>query len=90
MRLQVDPVMACGLPVVASPVGANNQIVEYGVSVFLAGTEAEWVDCLERLVSDVSLRARLGDAGCVRVEHEFCLQGKAPRSAKILREAARI
>ena len=34
--------MACGLPVVASPVGMNCHIVEHGVNGFLADTPEEW------------------------------------------------
>ena len=37
--------MACGLPVVAFPVGVNNEIVEHGVNGFLAATEEEWRRC---------------------------------------------
>lgn len=81
--------MASGLPVVASPVGVNNQIVKHGVNGFLASTQEEWIDCLEKLVSDVALRARLGAAGRKRVEREFCLQVQAPRLAEILLAAAR-
>ena len=35
---------ACGIPVVASPVGANNQIVEHGKNGFLANTKEEWIE----------------------------------------------
>lgn len=34
--------MACGKPVVATPVGVNKMIVRQGVNGFLANTEAEW------------------------------------------------
>ena len=34
---------ACGLPVIASPIGANNHIVDHGVNGFLANNIDEWV-----------------------------------------------
>ncbi len=43
--------MACGLPVVASPVGANRTIVADEINGFLAKAKAEWrhvlipIDC---------------------------------------------
>ena len=46
--------MACGLPVVASPVGVNGEIVEHGVSGFLADTEAEWLAALSELSKPVA------------------------------------
>jgi len=55
--------MAVGIPVVASPVGMNRQIVEDGVNGFLAADEKEWLDKLRRLCQDKALRTKLGRAG---------------------------
>lgn len=78
--------MGCSLPVVASPVGVNRQIVRNGENGFLADSEVQWEECLERLIVDASLRARMGAAGRERVEQEFCLQVQGPRLARMLRE----
>jgi glycosyltransferase involved in cell wall biosynthesis len=80
--------MACGIPVVASPVGANAEIVEHGVQGYLADTEAAWIEALERLRDDPQLRRRMGEAGRRRVEAHYALQDAAPRLAALLREAA--
>ena len=62
--------MACGLPVVASNVGGNPELVEDGVSGFLY--PARHVDLLSeqlvRLIKDATVRAALGAAGRVRFE----------------------
>jgi len=80
--------MACGLPVVASPVGVNETIVEHGVNGFLATTLEEWEHALRTLATDPALRRRMGEAGRAKVEREFCLQIAAPRLAGWLNEAA--
>ncbi|OOG37790.1 MULTISPECIES: glycosyltransferase family 4 protein [unclassified Rhodanobacter] len=77
--------MACGLPVVASPVGVNTDIVQHGTSGFLAADTIAWQESLARLVLDVSLRRRMGRSGRERVEHEYCLEVQAPRLAEVLR-----
>lgn len=81
--------MACGLPVVASPVGANVEIVEDGVNGFLAVGPEVWVTRLARLLSDHDLRHRMGKAGRSRVEAMFCLQVQQPRLSGFLKQVAR-
>jgi glycosyltransferase involved in cell wall biosynthesis len=80
--------MACGLPVVASPVGVNETIVEHGVNGFLATTLQEWEQALRMLAKDPALRRRMGEAGRAKVEREYCLQVAAPRLAGWLNEVA--
>ena len=79
--------MACGLPVVASPVGVNPQIVHDGVNGFLADGPAAWLSRLEQLLGDAALRASMGTAGRRRVEAEFSVQQVAPRLGRLLLEA---
>ena len=80
--------MACGLPVVASPVGANCNIVRPGHNGMLATDSAQWLTALEALVSDGELRRRLGCAGRDDVERQYSVQALAPRLATLLRQAA--
>ena len=81
--------MACGLPVVASPVGVNNQIVEHGVNGFLARGAQEWKHALRRLISDKELRRSMGAEGRKRVETQYSLQVQGPRLASMIRKAIR-
>ena len=78
--------MACGLPVIASPVGVNREIVEHGVNGFLASTESEWRDAIERLVEDAQLRQRMGQAGRAKVEKQYSIQTVGPRIAALIQE----
>jgi glycosyltransferase involved in cell wall biosynthesis len=54
---------AAGLPVVASPVGANCQVVREGETGFLAESDDEWISSLETLARDATLRQRMGQSG---------------------------
>jgi glycosyltransferase involved in cell wall biosynthesis len=76
--------MACGKPVVASPVGVNSTIVRDGVDGFLASTHREWVSALTRLIADRVLRQQMGREGRRRIELEFSLKKAAPRFATLI------
>ncbi len=80
--------MACGLPVIASPVGVNAEIVEHGVNGFLATTEAEWREALVTLLRDPELRRKMGAEGRRKVEAQYSLQVWGPRVAMMLKEVA--
>jgi glycosyltransferase involved in cell wall biosynthesis len=79
--------MACGLPTVASPIGANRNVAIEGETGFFADTPSAWVEKLELLLCDAALCQRLGQAGRARVEAEYCLQQTAPRLVRLLTEA---
>jgi len=79
--------MGCALPVVASPVSANAEIVEHGRTGFLAATTREWSDALCALAADPDLRARMGAAGLERCRTRYSLSVVAPRLVAILRDA---
>lgn len=81
--------MACGLPVVASPVGVNVELVQNGANGFLAADGPGWVRALQGLLDDADLRARLGANGRELVERDYCVQQTGPRLARWLLEAAR-
>jgi len=76
--------MACGLPVIGSAIGANNDIVVQGVTGFLARTSNEWLANLEILLNDAFLRQSMGQAGRMRVADCYCIQKTGPRLAKLL------
>lgn len=79
--------MACSLPVVASPVGVNSEIVEPDVNGFLAITTRDWVRTLTELRDRPDLRDKMGRAGRKKVESRYCLQVTAPRLVSILQGA---
>jgi glycosyltransferase involved in cell wall biosynthesis len=78
--------MACGVPVVAAAVGVNREIVEDGVNGFLAATDDEWVEKLARLIADLELRRRFGEAGRRTIEARYALHVHAPTLAATLRD----
>jgi glycosyltransferase involved in cell wall biosynthesis len=76
--------MAAGLPVIASPVGANAELVDPGLSGFLPKTESQWLDAISTLAGDTSLRARMGAAGRKRTEESYGLDRAVNAWANLL------
>ena len=79
--------MALRVATVVSPVGVNTEIVEGGAGL-VARDEDDWVECLDRLLSDQALREDLGEAGRRRVEERYSAAVVVPRVAEIFRQAA--
>lgn len=80
--------MAVGLPVVASPVGVNREILEGHAVGFAAAAHDEWRQALERLHDDRDLARRLGREGRATVEEHFSVRRSAVKLAEIFREVA--
>jgi glycosyltransferase involved in cell wall biosynthesis len=82
--LKVLQYMAAGLPVVSSPVGANGQIVEHGLTGFHADSPEAWQGAIQRLVSDANLRRMMGEAGRKRVIEGYSVDVTFPKMAATL------
>lgn len=80
--------MASGIPVIASRVGVNPDVVIDGETGFCVTGTAEWVAAIDRLAGDPSLRQGMGQAGRERIERLFSLKVLVPRFAAVLRHAA--
>lgn len=81
--------MAAALPVVASAVGVNPEVIVEGETGYCVADDAGWVAAIDRLASDPALRARLGDSGRQRVIDRYSVAVQAPRLAAALKDAAR-
>jgi glycosyltransferase involved in cell wall biosynthesis len=77
--------MASGVPVVASPVGVNVEIVSTSNCGQLAGSEQEWSQALIKLLTSTIIRQDCGESGRRAVAQWYSLQVQAPVLAKILR-----
>jgi glycosyltransferase involved in cell wall biosynthesis len=82
--------MACGRPVIASPVGANRQIVDDGVNGLFASTPADWIRAIEKLRQNQDMRRAMGEAARLKVDGMYSLQVQAPRILAILEKARRV
>jgi glycosyltransferase involved in cell wall biosynthesis len=87
--LKLIQYMACGLPVVASPVGANCEIVEENGNGYLAANAQEWFDKLDALVVNVDLRKRLGASGRSKIAAQYTLEHGLSKWLAILEKGSR-
>lgn len=63
--------MGAGLPVVCTPSVADRRVITHGETGFFAYDDAEWYACLAALVTDASLRERIGTAARRSVRARF-------------------
>jgi glycosyltransferase involved in cell wall biosynthesis len=79
--------MACGVPVVASKIGANQDIINSGQQGFLCSTLREWHEALTKLYLSRDLCMKMAHEGRKRVEEKYHLGITAPILAKYLTQA---
>lgn len=77
---------ACGIPGVASAVGVNKIIVEHGINGFLCCSKDEWRSALKSLLSDQSLRDRMGKAGRKKIEEQYSIQSQEAKFIQLFSE----
>jgi len=80
--------MALGRPGLASPVGANNEVVTDGQDGLLPRHATEWTDHLVRLVEAPDLRAQIGRRARARVQAAYSVAAVTPLYLALLRGLA--
>ena len=69
--------MACEVPVIASPVGVNRNIIQNGENGFLAESSEDWIKYFYTLKNDEKLRCDMGYKGRKLIEEKFSLDKNA-------------
>jgi glycosyltransferase involved in cell wall biosynthesis len=73
------------IPVVASPVANNADVVAHGETGYLADSSQEWVTWLDELIGNPAKRSEMGLQGRRRMETKFNIVVVAERLANIFR-----
>lgn len=79
--------MACGLPVVASALPANIEIVENGSDGYIVRNDEEWYYSLEKLIIDENLRKKFGQSGRKKIESNYSYQIWGDKYLKMIKDA---
>lgn len=79
---------AASLPAVASPVGANRDVIQEGVTGYFARNPEEWLRRLEELLASPARREEMGRAARRLVEERYSLAAAVPRLAGVIRRIA--
>jgi glycosyltransferase involved in cell wall biosynthesis len=80
--------MACEVPVVVSPIGANRDVLSHGEVGFAASSADDWVDAIDLLLREPERARAIGVRGRGTVEEHFSVRTLAPRLAALLRSVA--
>ncbi len=81
--------MSCGLPVVVSPVGMNNEVLSLGKIGFGPRVDSEWVDYITWLLDNSGQGAEMGMVGRKIVEEHYSLHVLSPRLAAYIKRFSR-
>lgn len=85
--LKVAQYMALGIPPVCTPLGSNPEVIEHGVTGFLADTQDEWITYLEQLITDPALRLQMSTQAARVAREKYSLVANAERIVAAFRAA---
>ncbi len=80
---------AANLPVVASPVGVNAELIRNGINGYHAAAVTDWVEKLSALIKDTSLRTRMGQSA-IQMVSSFDLDTIGPQLVSIIKNAVSV
>ena len=78
-----------GIPVVASPIGMNKEVIIHGVNGYLAQTEKEWITYISKLITNNNLRKSIGYSGKQLVLSNYTYEVTAPLLINVMVQSLR-
>jgi len=78
--------MGCKVPVIASPVGMNTEVIEEGVNGYFAKTKQEWRAAFISYIMNPALREEHGQAGFEFVSKNYSLEIVSRKVVAILKK----
>lgn len=78
--------MACGVPVVASGVGINRQLITPGVNGFVVESIEEWIEKLSILIDHPDLRISMGHKARAFVEANYDIRQHVDEFSEAIRK----
>jgi glycosyltransferase involved in cell wall biosynthesis len=79
--------MALGIPPVATSLGSNPEVIQHGVTGFLADSEDEWIEYLSLLIKDHDLRESMSHAAAKTAQDKYSLEGNTQKIIEAFRAA---
>ena len=78
--------MACGLPVIASPIGMNLEVVQTDKNGYLANSHETWMDALKQYKDNPEMRKLHGESGFSVVLEKFTVKSQLKNIIKLLND----
>ncbi len=80
--------MAVEMPIIASPVGINCEIIKEGLNGYLVTSEKKWIEKLSILIENRNLRKQMGMEGRKIAEDRYSLRTGIPKMLRIFKQVA--
>lgn len=78
--------MGCKVPVIATPVGMNKEVVKQEMNGFLAASDEVWLEAFESYICNRDLRLKHGKAGFETVIANFNVENTSKKLVSILKK----
>jgi sugar transferase (PEP-CTERM/EpsH1 system associated) len=87
--LSILEAQACGIPVIATDVGGNSEVVLAGISGFLVATQHPCLiaEKIEQLIDNPTMAKTMGEMGRKRIEDEFSLRESSKKYVSVYCES---
>jgi len=77
--------LSCCIPVIGSPVGVNDKIIQHGINGFKANSTEDWVKYFQILKNDSALREKMGIQGRNFIINNYSLKNNSMRLVSLFK-----